>query len=93
MQSNFIEVTTRHECSSINLPHIFRTPFPGNTSEGLLSKIFHTIAVLKILFEKINDLADFQGLNFFIKKGFCYDFFLWESLRKRSGQIIFENIF
>ena len=26
----------RHGCSPVNLPHIFRTPFPKNTSEGLL---------------------------------------------------------
>ena len=26
----------KHECSPVNLLHIFRTPFPENTSEGLL---------------------------------------------------------
>ena len=31
LQSNFIEITLRHECSSVNLQHIFRTPFPKNT--------------------------------------------------------------
>ena len=36
LQSNFIETTLRHGCSPINLLHIFRTPFPKNTSEGLL---------------------------------------------------------
>ena len=33
---NFIEITLRHGCSTINLLHIFRTPFPKNNSEGLL---------------------------------------------------------
>ena len=33
---NFIEITLRHECSSVNLLHIFRTRFPQNTSGGLL---------------------------------------------------------
>ena len=31
-QSNFIEITLRHGCSAVNLLHIFRTPFPKNTS-------------------------------------------------------------
>ena len=33
---NFIEITFRHGCSPINLLHIFRTPFPGDISAGLL---------------------------------------------------------
>ena len=32
----FIEVTPRHWCSPVNLPHIFRTYFPKNTSKRLL---------------------------------------------------------
>ena len=32
---NVIEITLQHECSSINLLHIFRAPFPKNTSGGL----------------------------------------------------------
>ena len=30
---NFIEIALRHGCSPANLLHIFRTPFPKNTSE------------------------------------------------------------
>ena len=33
LQSNFIEITLRHECSPVNLLHIFRTPFPSNFNE------------------------------------------------------------
>ena len=33
---NFIEITLRHGCSSVNLLHIFRTPFLKNTSGWLL---------------------------------------------------------
>ena len=33
---NFIEITLRHVCSPVNLLHIFRTPFPKNTSGELL---------------------------------------------------------
>ena len=32
----FIETTLRHGYSPVNLLHIFRTPFPKNTSGGLL---------------------------------------------------------
>ena len=33
---NFIEMAPLHECSPVNLLHIFRTHFPRNTSEWLL---------------------------------------------------------
>ena len=33
---NFIEIAFRHGCSPVNLLHIFKKPFPKNTSEGLL---------------------------------------------------------
>ena len=32
----FIEITLRHGSFPVNLLHIFRTPFPKNTSGGLL---------------------------------------------------------
>ena len=36
---NLIEITLRHGCS-VNLLHIFRNPFPKNTSERLLLYVF-----------------------------------------------------
>ena len=33
---NKVEMTLRHGCSPVNLLHIFRTPFPKNTSGWLL---------------------------------------------------------
>ena len=36
LQSNFIEITLWHGCSPVNLLHIFKIPFPKNTSGGLL---------------------------------------------------------
>ena len=36
LQSNFIEITLRHGCSPVTLLHFIRTPFPKNTSGGLL---------------------------------------------------------
>ena len=35
LQSNFIEIALWHGCSPVNLMHIFRTPFPNNTSGRL----------------------------------------------------------
>ena len=36
VQGNFIEIVLWHGCSSVNLLHIFRTPFPRNTFGWLL---------------------------------------------------------
>ena len=36
LPSNFIEIALRYGCSAENLLHIFRTPFPRNTSGWLL---------------------------------------------------------
>ena len=36
LQSSVIEITFRYGCSSVNLMHIFRTPFSKNTSGWLL---------------------------------------------------------
>ena len=42
LQSNFIEIALLYGCSPVNLLHIFRTPFPKNTSERvLLHFVFH----------------------------------------------------
>ena len=46
LQSNFIEIAFRHGYSPLNLLHIFRTPFPRNTSRWLLLKcVSHLIMV------------------------------------------------
>ena len=34
--SNKVKITFRYGCPPVNLLHIFRTPFPRNTSGGLL---------------------------------------------------------
>ena len=39
LQINFVEIALRHRCSLVNLPHIFRTYFPRNTSGWLLLKL------------------------------------------------------
>ena len=55
LQSIFIETTLRHECSPVNLLHIFRTPFTKNTSGRLLldnasDTEFHLMHQMQILF-------------------------------------------
>ena len=40
LQRNFIEIALRHGCSPVNLVHIFRTPFPRNTSGWLLLEVY-----------------------------------------------------
>ena len=45
---NFIEIALWHECSPVNLLHIFRAPFPKNTSGRLplkFPKIFKKEAI------------------------------------------------
>ena len=39
---NFFETALRHGCSPLNLLHIFKTPFPKNTSGRLLLNIGRT---------------------------------------------------
>ena len=47
---NFIEITLRHVCSPVDLLHIFRTPFPKNTSRGqLLYFVCNTFSVQTLL--------------------------------------------
>ena len=47
LQSNFIEIAFRHECSPVNFLHIFRTSFPKNSSGRLLLNICSTHLKLK----------------------------------------------
>ena len=45
LQSNFIKITLRHGCSPVHFLHIFRSPFPKNTSGWLLLDIFWDTAM------------------------------------------------
>ena len=69
--SNFIEISLRHGCSPVNLLHIFRTPFPKNTSGRLLLKMWSFAIELCELKNKISKLyfLQFQGVNLW-KKSF-----------------------
>ena len=55
LQSNYIEVARHYGYSPVNFLHLFRTPFPKNTSEGLLLVVevimaFSSLLLLKHLF-------------------------------------------
>ena len=64
LQSNFIEITRRHGCSPVNLLHFFRTPFPMNTSEGLLLHILFVILGMIIISSSKCQLRDSFDLLF-----------------------------
>ena len=54
LQTNFIEIALRYGYSLVSLLHIFRTPFPQNTSEGLplsMQTIFFMVASLSLYSE------------------------------------------
>ena len=51
---NFFETTLRHGCVLVNLVRSFRTPFPENTSGGLL------LTNLKNTFERLLVTANFH---------------------------------
>ena len=46
---NFAEITLWHGCSPVNLLHIFRTPFPKNTSGRPLLILLYSISVIVCL--------------------------------------------
>ena len=58
-----VEVALRHGCSPVNLLHIFRTPFPKNTSERLLLKIDHLNSWLSFSFKCLTH-SDFLSVPF-----------------------------
>ena len=64
---NFIEITLRHGCSRVNFLHIFRTPFPKNTSEGLfLANVFDQRICCNFHCTK-NEKGSFFQINVFCK--------------------------
>ena len=48
---NFIEITRWHGCSPVGLLHIFRAPFPRNTSGWLLLRMHDSDSQFEILFD------------------------------------------
>ena len=66
MGHSFIENTLRHRCSLVNLLHIFRIPFPKNTSGRLLLVIQSenkSLAAIVLIIKKSNRLSHFKNLS------------------------------
>ena len=64
-----IEIAFRHECSPVNLLHIFRTPFPKNTS-GELLMLVNDETVWELLQRTIlKSFSIFKNLRTVPKKG------------------------
>ena len=74
-----LQIALRHGYSPVNLPHIFRTPFPKNTSEWLLLNFIRiTINSLNIfrtlfLWEHIQRAVSVINIFLPMKVGFRYD--------------------
>ena len=51
---NFIEITLRHGHSAVNLLHIFRTPFPKNTSWTATFKYYYIVNLLVTVTRQLN---------------------------------------
>ena len=58
---NFIEITLRHGCSSVNLLHISRTPFTKNTSEWF-------IHLINILFRNLKPTRFLETLHIMLTR-------------------------
>ena len=94
LQSNFIEITLRYGCSPVNLLHIFRTPFPRNTSERLLLEdiAFNAYFVQKNFFN-ICVLPQYIVYQIYFQNGepSCYLEFL-DKLQKRICRTVGPSI-
>ena len=75
---NKVETTLRHECSSVNLLHIIRTPFPKNTSGGL--PLFNTLR------EDWFCCEDLKSAQFIILQKYHYSFELFANKMTRNVQ-------
>ena len=64
LQRNFIKIILQHGSSPVNLPHIFRTPFPF-TSERLLLYVSHPLPFVGILLFQF--VLTVKPLAFFLK--------------------------
>ena len=77
MQSNSIAINFPHGCSPVNLLHIFRIPFPTNTSRGLLLNQGKTYEQQKVYINiSINNTMSLSlhiEMREYNKFKFCYD--------------------
>ena len=81
--SNFIEITLRDWCSSVNLLYFFRTPFPKNTSEGLLLNVIKSSTHFYF-----SSAGTFQFQLHFLK---CH-YFMWTRLKVFLQVLFFASL-
>ena len=53
----FIEIALQHDCSPVNLLYIFKTPFPKNTSGGLLHDFPQRTLSHIVVFQELSDVT------------------------------------
>ena len=66
--SNFIEIALRHGCSPVNLLHVFKTPFPRNTSEWLLLKFVAYVSHISHIEIHYRNIALHEKVQFTSRK-------------------------
>ena len=62
MPKSLIEITLRDGCFPVNLLRIFRTPFPKNTSGGLLLTLVTLLLSLSVLIVKPDTITQLPSL-------------------------------
>ena len=91
---NFIEITLRYGCSPVDLLHIFRTPFPKNTSDGLFL-IFHIFKDFSDSYKNVNITWSVYLLFFEIwhfKHQFHKMIKRTQTIRRQIGDELFECV-
>ena len=71
-----VEIALWHECAPLHFLHIFRTPFPGNTSEGLLLLVLQFCYSLAIILYRMTGLKMYR--KFVIYKSTYHNLYFFQ---------------
>ena len=85
------EIALRHGCSPVNLLHIFRTPFPRNTSGWLLLKDDIQLKKIHGVKFKSGSYENESSCRDFIKA--IFEFFFQKGIYKKLLRVNFIAIF
>ena len=82
VSSNFIKIALRHGCSPVNLLHIFRAPFPRNTSGWLLLYLVNMILSFgcHIIFFVATAYFFVIYMTLVVTQLLCEVFFCWHNI-------------
>ena len=75
LQSNFFEIALLHGCSTVNLLHILRAPFPKNTSEGLLLRYVQNFRLVYGYLNEGNKVCECYGCLKLVTQAYLHSFF------------------